>query len=61
MKDFKTDTLKQSSDNMLLRFQWQNVKDWQIPAFFGPGLDTMSPQNKKSKTKDKANFKLDVE
>ena len=40
---------KQFSDNILLRFQWQNFKGWQLPDFFGPGFNSMSPWYKRSK------------
>ena len=60
MKDFKRDTLKQSSDNTLLRFQWQNLKGWLLLNFFGPDLDSMSLWHKRSKKKNQTNFGLDI-
>ena len=60
LNDFKRDTLKQSSDNILLRFKWQYFKDWQLLDFFGPGLDSMSPWHQRNKAKNKTNFGLDI-
>ena len=43
IEKFQRDTLKQFSDNILLTFQCQNFKGWQLANFFGPGFDSMSP------------------
>ena len=52
---------KQSFDIILMKFQWQNFKIWQLPNFFGPGLDSMSPWHKRGKAENETNFRLDIE